>query len=140
MRQRVERVGPAHLEVSLAHPATRVVAHADLQIAFGQGDLARLFPRQRQDLTPLEEAEGYRQRRVMVSRGEAENFASQMKASAAAPEAYRTRMRMRTLEESLQEPRKIILPRDVTVVIDDAQPLSPDMMEIQKDIAAEVNK
>jgi regulator of protease activity HflC (stomatin/prohibitin superfamily) len=151
---RREKLGVNVVQLNLhnVHPPAGEVGKAFQQVLASRQEKESLIYRGEIDrakitgLAPSEadkivkEAEGYRQRRVMVSRGEAENFASQMKASAAAPEAYRTRMRMRTLEESLQEPRKIILPRDVTVVIDDAQPLSPDMMEIQKDIAAEVNK
>ncbi len=76
----------------------------------------------------------YRTRRELVAAGEADRFLNQVKAYNKAPRAYRMRVRMRALEEALEDARKTVIPRSVVSVIDNSKVITPDMVEIQKGV------
>ncbi len=84
----------------------------------------------------LAEAESYRHRLATITAAEAEQFRNQLEAYAAAPEAYLVRKQMRVLEKALAQPRKVLLPKYVTPVIDDTKAF--ELNRIQRAIRAEI--
>lgn len=84
------------------------------------------------------EAEGYRFRRQVVSEAEGHWFRNQLKAHNTAPGIYLNMKQMQMLEAALANARKVFLPQDTTMIMDDSKAADPD--SINSILARELNK
>lgn len=124
--------------IANTHPPAGTVGASFLQVIASQQERMIRIHRGETDrvrivgMTPgeadgvLREAEAYAFGREASAEAERDWFRDQMRAHAAAPEAYRELMRLRAMEEAVRGARLILLPSETTLLLDESEAMKPE--------------